>query len=74
MFEMSFLYNSKIDVISLLVKYYVLLALINKNIKLIKFRSDENGRVFIGMQGRSQHGARGAIAPPPVKVIAPPQL
>ena len=36
----NFLYNSKgLDVISLLVKYYVPLAHINKDIKLLKFKS-----------------------------------
>ena len=43
----KFLYNSKgLDVINLLVKYYVLLAHFNKVIKLIKFKSAVNLQCF----------------------------
>ena len=41
------LYNSRgLDVISLLVKYYVPLAIINKVIKLLKFKSAMNLQCF----------------------------
>ena len=43
----KFLYNSKgLDVISLLVKYYVPLAHINKVIKLLKLKSALNLQCF----------------------------
>ena len=43
----KFLYNSKgLDVISLLVKYYVPLAHFNKVIKLLKFKSAVNLQCF----------------------------